>query len=142
MTQKAAFSFDNYVFKNIALNLDAATSDKLDINFQPSGVFRQRSEESSYTLSLIFTAKDREDENAADFIHIECEAVFTFSEKISYGEIPPFFYANSIAILFPYIRSFISTLTLQANVNPLVLPPMNLTSLADPLKANTTICNE
>lgn len=48
------------------------------------------------------------------------------------------FYANSIAIVFPYIRAFISTVTLQANlVSPILLPTMNLTSLGERLMNNT-----
>lgn len=51
---------------------------------------------------------------------------------------PSYFYRNSIAIVFPYIRAFISTVTLQANIPPIILPTMNLTSLEIPLKQNTT----
>lgn len=33
---------------------------------------------------------------------------------------------NSLAILFPYLRNIISTITLNANVSPLILPTMNI----------------
>ncbi len=33
---------------------------------------------------------------------------------------------NSIAILFPYLRSIVSTYTANANVHPLILPPINV----------------
>ena len=59
-------------------------------------------------------------------------------DKIEFNDIPGFFYPNSIAILFPYIRAFVSTLTLQANVTPIVLPTLNLTNLQEKLKKNTT----
>lgn len=36
------------------------------------------------------------------------------------------FKANAIAILFPYIRAIISTYTANANVEPIILPPMNI----------------
>ncbi|EXZ22215.1 pretranslocase subunit SecB family protein, partial [Bacteroides fragilis str. S13 L11] len=54
------------------------------------------------------------------------------------AEIPNFFYPNSIAILFPYVRAFVSTLTLQANIKPILLPTLNLSSLQDTLRENTT----
>ena len=36
------------------------------------------------------------------------------------------FEANAIAILFPYVRAIVSTFTANANVAPVILPPMNL----------------
>ncbi|MBQ2321387.1 MAG: protein-export chaperone SecB, partial [Bacteroidales bacterium] len=44
---------------------------------------------------------------------------------------------NSVAIIFPYIRAFVSTISLQANVNPIVLPTINLTGLTGELKRQT-----
>ncbi|MBK7039827.1 MAG: protein-export chaperone SecB [Bacteroidetes bacterium] len=57
-------------------------------------------------------------------------------------EIPTFFYKNCIAIIFPYLRAFLSTLTLQANVKPLILPLMNLSGLEKPLIENTVLITE
>lgn len=36
---------------------------------------------------------------------------------------------NSVAILFPYLRSTLSMLTLNANINPLILPTVNIVEL-------------
>lgn len=36
------------------------------------------------------------------------------------------FEANAIAILFPFIRAIISTYTANANIAPVILPPMNI----------------
>lgn len=33
---------------------------------------------------------------------------------------------NTLAILFPYVRSLVTTITANANVPPLVLPPLNI----------------
>lgn len=38
---------------------------------------------------------------------------------------------NAIAILFPYIRSIITNITSQANVQPLILPPININKLIE-----------
>lgn len=70
------------------------------------------------------------------------KAVFKFQDKLLFDEIPAFFYKNSIAIAFPYLRSFISTLTLQANIKPIILPLMNLSELEKPLKDNTTVIKD
>ncbi len=68
---------------------------------------------------------------------IKCIAIFEFEDKINFEDIPSYFYINSIAILFPYVRAFVSTVTLQANIPPIVLPTMNISSLGKPLKEST-----
>jgi preprotein translocase subunit SecB len=71
-----------------------------------------------------------------------CKARFVFREPVLLEEIPDYFYLNSIAILFPYVRAFVSIITLQANINPLMLPTMNLASLQETLKKNTNVCDD
>lgn len=41
------------------------------------------------------------------------------------------FYPNAIAILYPYIRSIITTYTAMANVNPMILPTINVNKFID-----------
>ncbi len=36
---------------------------------------------------------------------------------------------NAVAVLFPYVRSIISTYTAAANVNPLILPTVNINKM-------------
>lgn len=36
---------------------------------------------------------------------------------------------NTIAIMFPYLRSYVSTLTTQPGMAPIVLPPMNVVAM-------------
>ena len=36
---------------------------------------------------------------------------------------------NAVAIMFPYLRSYISTITTQPGMAPVVLPPMNIMSM-------------
>jgi preprotein translocase subunit SecB len=43
----------------------------------------------------------------------------------------PFLDINSPAIVFPYIRAFISNLTLNSGYNPIVLPMFNFVKIAE-----------
>jgi len=70
-------------------------------------------------------------------IEVLVEAKFSFRDVDRLEDIPDYFYPNAIAILFPYVRAFVSTLTLQANMPALVIPTMNLTALKDDFKNNT-----
>lgn len=42
-----------------------------------------------------------------------------------------FFIKQSLAILFPYLRSVITTITAQAEIRPIVLPPINFNALIE-----------
>jgi preprotein translocase subunit SecB len=132
---KAAFSLDNYFFKKVLIDLSLNKSEEFRIDFHPSGEFNE--ENSTYELFFTFKAKNKDEKKP--FIQIECVAQFKFAESLKLDEIPPYFYVNSIAIIFPYMRAFISTVTLQSNIPPIVLPTMNLTDLAGPLKKNTKV---
>lgn len=132
MENKAAFSLENYYFSKVDINLENKKSNDIQISFAPSGKFI--AESFSYELKFIFNALT----NDSQFIIIECIAKFNFENVNSFDEIPTYFYRNSIAIIFPYVRAFISTVTLQANIPPVVLPTMNLSSLEKPLRENTT----
>ena len=41
----------------------------------------------------------------------------------------PLIERNAIAIMFPYLRSYISSLTTQPGMQPIVLPPINIMAL-------------
>ena len=74
-----------------------------------------------------------------EVINVSCVALFSFGSPVTVAEIPEFFYPNSLAIVFPYIRAFVSTISLQANVTPVVLPTVNLMGLTEDLKKQTTV---
>ena len=137
MAERAVFTLIGYYFDEVALNLhNIKPNSEIDMNFSPSGTFNP--EKNVFTLQFAFDALSE----GTVLVHVNCVASFKFRESISFDGIPDFFYGNCIAILFPYIRSMVSTLTLQANINPIILPTMNLISLKDALKANSQVKND
>ena len=109
--------------------INGNTKKNLDISFNPSGLFSQGK---IVEMKMLFIAKKTDHK---PFIEVEFTFSFKFEEKIQFENIPNYFYTNSIAIVFPYIRAFISNLTLQANIHPpVILPTWNLESLATPLR--------
>ncbi|MBR5404160.1 MAG: protein-export chaperone SecB [Bacteroidales bacterium] len=132
--EAARFALVNYKFDQVFLNLeDLNANTTFAIDFKPSGVFYD--EKKTYELIFLFSAVDSASKK--EMISIRCKALYSFKEVNSLDDIPSFFYNNAIAILFPYVRAFVSTVTLQANIQPLVLPTLNLSDLQDILKANT-----
>lgn len=136
--ESAAFSFKRYKFVKSSFDLsNVGVKTALEMNINPSGRFSEKKKE--FLLQFDFSAHD---EKKRKVVSITCVAEFSFLNVKSFSDIPEYFYANSIAIVFPYVRAFISTLTLQANVAPLVLPTMNLSSLKEQLLQNTVVDNE
>ena len=135
MNTKAAFSLEYYLFDKVNINLENYNENEYGIEFSPKGKFDK--EKNTFTLNFGFTATCDGIENS--FVNINCIGVFKFNEFVTdISDIPPYFYRNSIAILFPFLKPFLSMVTIQANVPPILLPTMNLTSLEKPLLDNTS----
>ena len=113
----------------------ASQGEEFDCAFTPSGTYFPES--GIYMTKLIFEAKSPT--NGEPIVRVECDATFEFGEPLPFENLPNYFFANSSAIIYPYIRAFISTLTLQANYPPFVLPTLNVSSLGKELRNNTNL---
>lgn len=135
--EKAAFKFQNYYFTKAKIEFPAQTERNLDLNvkFIPKGEFYKDTSMFKLYLEVIISLNNGN--LKTNIVEVNIYSEFVFSERIALSDIPGFFYPNSIAIIFPYIRAFISTLSLQANMNPIILPTMNLTSLQEELRNST-----
>ena len=56
---------------------------------------------------------------------------FHFDKKLEMRELSNYFYINAPAILFPYIRAYISSLTALSGGETVTLPTINLTALGE-----------
>ena len=132
--QKAAFSIINYQFDRVQIDLNNHKSKDLALSFETKGLYDN--EKSTFELHFVVNVSNNEAENP--FVEVSCKGNFKFENVTSFEEIPDFFYRNSIAILFPYVRAYISLVTTQANVPGVILPTLNLSNLETELKNNTT----
>lgn len=133
---QASFKFVNYKVVNFSFNSDNIKGEDISIKLDPSGVYSNN--DKVFTLKFKFYAFNKEASHNEHFVYCDMQADFVFSDGVvNLDSIPKYFYPNSIAIVFPYLRSFISSLTIQANLKPIILPTMNLTSLSNPLQQNT-----
>jgi len=128
--EPAAFKLIDYNFSKTIIDYTYHREGDLDINFDVEGKYNN--DESRFYLSFEVLAIDEESNNS--FISVSCQGIFEFKNVEKFEDIPNFFYVNSIAILFPYVRSYISTVTVQSNIKPIILPTLNLTPLAKLLK--------
>ncbi|MDB5153047.1 MAG: Protein-export protein SecB [Mucilaginibacter sp.] len=129
---KAAFKFEKFKIPNFSYNESNKPETTLNMEINPKGIYNK----GVFDVELEFIARD---ENNPDFIVLKLKliATFKFDEAIPLKNIPPFFYQNSIAIVFPYIRAFVSNLTLQANTGLILLGLLNLSNLQQEFIDNT-----
>lgn len=133
--EKAAFRLESFSFPKASIDFTRPADASLEVYFSPSGKYFPQ--EGLYELVFSTTISC---ENTNEVVaNVDCVASFRFKNAVTIDDIPSFFYPNSLAILFPYIRAFISTISLQANVKPVVLPTLNLRGLEQRLKNNTIV---
>lgn len=99
--------------------------DELELGIRVEHSLNKVSDE-TFEVVLITTISD-EDETV--FVNVKGRAIFnTNQENMDILE------KNTIAIMFPYIRSYISIITTQPGMNPIVLPAMNIMAMINDQK--------
>ncbi len=138
MVEKArAFGFRRYWFDRVSISsghYDRFAQVRLGFDIKASYVVK----ESKVTIS--FRVKVFSGEKADYFCAATCFGEFRFKDVSRKEDIPDYFYSNSIAILFPYLRAFVSLLTMQANFGEaVVLPLLNFTSVGKTIKDRMSV---
>ncbi len=129
----AKFQFKNYFINHSLLELKKGdVSENINISFNPKGLINKN--KSFFQLQLMVNI---EDENKIINVEINAIANFLFDRKIEENQLNNYFYTNAPALLFPYIRAYISNLTTLSGAQPIILPTLNLSNLREDLKNNT-----
>ncbi len=139
MAEKSGFQFDSFFIKRAVIDINDGVKDRpeLSIKFSPKGIINKK--DNIFQLHLDIEIDDK---GGSIEIKVNSFANFFFEENIGEETLDNFFYINASALIFPYIRAYISTLTTLSGMNPITLPTMNLTSLGEDLKKNTTESTE
>jgi len=131
MSKKSSFQFKGYKINKSLIEIKGLGADELTVNFEPSGVLDR--EKNIFSLNLKINVFDEEKNTN---IKVEIEGKYEFSHDD--GNLKNFMFLNAPAILFPYIRSYITALTALSGISPVTLPTMNLSGLSDQLQENIT----
>lgn len=130
----ASFQFRGFsINKTIFERKDTKSIKSLSLKFNPSGRFVKDTGEFELYLDIII-----KDNN--DILNIE---VMSAGHFVLIGEhkeemIKSYLFLNAPAILFPYIRSYIATLSILSGLNsPITLPTLNMTNIGKELEKNT-----
>ncbi|WP_407440579.1 hypothetical protein [Fibrobacter sp.] len=131
----ASFSLKDYCFDEINFLMNMIDRNKsFNVNFDPSCVFKKENSQAELTIKVSVSSDGKD----SPFCVVSCKSNFVFDGVAGKNDIPNYFYTNSVAILYPYIRAMVSLVTMQANIGrPVVLPVLNLTPLGEELKQLT-----
>jgi preprotein translocase subunit SecB len=133
--EKSPFQFKQFkIIRSTIERKEEVSSQDIKIGFNPQGIV----DTAKKTFQLILDVKV-EDQNESFFIEIRAVANYLFDDRnISKETLDSLFYVNAPALLFPYIRAYISTLTNLSGFEAINLPTMNMINLGEELKANTS----
>jgi len=136
--EKSKFQFKGFsIVRSLIERNDKDASKKISLSFSPKGFINKK--KSNFQLHL---GVKIEDENRSLNIEIDAIANYVFEDNRGLDNLNKFFYINAPALLFPYIRAYISTLTNLSGFEPINLPTLNMTQLGSDLEKNTTEVTE
>lgn len=136
LLKKSSLKFIDFIIADLTIERDPnySLNGEIDLSINPSGIYNKL--ENTYQLSLVIEVSD--DKKG---FKILAKAIGFFEIKPGEDEnnLSNYFYTNAPAIMFPYIRSYISAITALSNLETVNLPIMNLSLLKTSLKENTSI---
>ncbi len=131
--EESRFQFQGFkITRSLIERKDKEISKKISIGFKPKGILKNSKDKFILELGVLIN-----DENKAFNIEIDSFATFHFEKEVEVNKLNNMFYVNAPALLFPYIRAYISTLTNLSGFEPINLPTLNMQKLGNDLKNNT-----
>ncbi|MFU0833858.1 MAG: hypothetical protein ACFWUC_13105 [Oscillospiraceae bacterium] len=134
------FNGYNILNFNFTMNPDAIKKNSREVGIGFDYSYNEK-DESHFSILLTCYINDKKtlpikkaDEDIPFSLVLTVEGSFTVNET-SNKYLP-----NAIAILFPYLRSFISTVTAQSGMPPFILPTYNILALLK--EDNSEMCTD
>lgn len=97
-------------------------SKELNINFKTSSTINN---DDIFIYGVVIEISDV---NKNVEIEVHAYGHFEFDKEADERKKEVFFNTSAPAMLFPYVRAYISTLTALSGINPIILPTINLTT--------------
>ncbi|MFY8189287.1 MAG: protein-export chaperone SecB [Flavobacterium sp.] len=134
MKNKSSFQFiEHIITKSIFINKKINKNKKdYNLNLKPNGILNNESKQFQLALDLEIVDKDEE-----SLLNVEIIGFFKYQGDIQ--DIKNFLYLNAPALLYPYLRAYVSTLTTLSGLGTYTLPTMNLIGLKDDIEKNIEI---
>lgn len=120
----------NCISNNFNTKLSIQIIKEITQDLHPKDEILNDKDELSHNVKLITTISS---ENKEIYVSVTCSAIFSIPNKLdlSKNTITQLIEKNSIAIMFPYVRSYITLITSVPNMNPIIIPPININKVLD-----------
>lgn len=122
--EKSKFKFEGYKISHSELNLSESPSDCTKFSI---GIKAKANVKDNHFYLKLDTTVANEDNSV--FANVIMTGEFIFDKDISKDMLGGLFCANAPAIMFPYIRSYISTLTALSGSDTVIVPTLTMSSL-------------
>lgn len=120
-TKTARFRMQGYLITNTSIRLTGnEIGEDMEFGIAPEGVFNEA--EKTFLLTLNVVAKDK-DQNLD--LSLTIKGMFEYDTD-DMNELIPYISMNAPAIMFPYIRAYISNITALGGTQPIILPTLNV----------------
>lgn len=132
-TVKSSLIFQDYVVNYVEFELNKEFKEEpisINFNITKSIAFNEKKPGIAYVTIETVVFENAEENNYPFSLNVSIEGKFEVQEA-SEEEKEYLVNNNAVAILFPYVRALISTYTANANVPPLILPPVNILKMID-----------
>ncbi len=132
--KKSEFSFLEFLIEESSISRKPLDEKgKLSIDIIPYGIIDKS--KNVFQLRLDVSVYESNDRFKSNIVAI---GLFLFNEISDASSLPDYFLINAPAIMFPYIRSYISALTALSGMEAINLPLVRMANLAEKLKENIT----
>ena len=133
--QEAKIQFINFLVNESHIIFNEPGRHKISIKFSPKGRILKGLNQFHLNLGI-----DIQDEGKKFNINLETTSIFKYPEDADLDiYMDSYFILNAPAIIFPYLRAYISTLTVLSGMPALTLPTLNLSDLGQELKNNIEV---
>jgi preprotein translocase subunit SecB len=125
--QEAQFRFIDFRVMKSIYQIDAQKfkqGGKLDVSFKfPSELDYVQEQPISFPMEVLI-------ENEEKSLRIQVGIIGVFESDVDITKEKSFIEVNAPAIIFPYIRAYVSNLTSMSGIQPILLPTYNMTKNA------------
>lgn len=131
--KKSSFALKHFIVQDFSIKRKPIEQKNPNLKINPKGLYNQEINE--FQLTLDIQIKDSNDSYSVKMTAI---GMFEIREaEEDEARLSNYFYTNAPAVIFPYVRSYISAVTALTGLNTVNLPLMNLSGLRDTLKKQT-----
>lgn len=134
MDKKSSFQFNGFKVIKSLIEIKGQGSEELKLEIEPKATLNNQVNVFTLEMKVVIV-----DETGNIKIEIIVEGEYSIAQRDE--NLKPFLFTNAPAILFPYVRSYITSLTALSGTSPIILPTMNLSSLKERLTTNFSEIN-